>query len=442
MFKQLFGKKDQKVVVLGIDGVPYSLLSRFADQGVMPNFSNLMREGTLCRMTASIPEVSSTSWSTFMTGVNPGRHGIYGFMELERETYSWRFPNFNDLKSKTIWELAGEKGKRCIVLNMPSTYPARPLNGMLVSGFVALDLKKATYPESFYRYLSDTGYRLDVDATKAVKSMDDFIADIQQTFRKRIETIMHLCEKEEWDLFIATVTETDRLHHYLWEALEDDSHPRHDFFMDFYKELNRFIGDFAHKVDNRIPLIMLSDHGFTSIKNEIYLNALLRERGYLKFISENPQSFKEIDSDSKAFALDPSRLYVHLKGRFPRGCVAQSDYESVREKLRDELLALSINGDSVIKEVFRKEELYKGSCFDDAPDLVALPNRGYDLKGTIARREVTGRSALTGGHTQDDAMFYINRSISCHNPNIADVGATVINLLGQDASGLDGRTLV
>ncbi|MEK7238093.1 MAG: alkaline phosphatase family protein, partial [Nitrospirota bacterium] len=68
-----------KVIVLGIDGVPCSLLNRFINEGLMPNLADLVKKGTLTPMTASIPEVSSTSWSTFMTGVNPGRHGIYGF---------------------------------------------------------------------------------------------------------------------------------------------------------------------------------------------------------------------------------------------------------------------------------------------------------------------------------------------------------------------------
>ncbi|KPK35872.1 MAG: hypothetical protein AMK70_04425, partial [Nitrospira bacterium SG8_35_1] len=130
MFKFLKKKyhqqnRNHKVVVLGIDGVPYSLLNRFIDQGIMPNLASLAGKGTLTDMTATIPEISSTSWSTFMTGVNPGRHGIYGFMELQDGSYKWRFPNSNDLKSSTLWDIAGKNGKQSIVINVPSTYPAR-----------------------------------------------------------------------------------------------------------------------------------------------------------------------------------------------------------------------------------------------------------------------------------------------------------------------------
>ena len=170
MFGKLFRKEKKKVVVLGIDGVPCSLLESFIKKGLMPNMASLARKGTLAPMTASIPEVSSTSWSTFMTGVNPGKHGIYGFTEIQNGSYKWRFPNFNDIKSDTLWDIAGKNGKKSIVLNVPSTYPAKKLHGILTAGFVALDLEKATYPQSAYEYLKGIGYKMDVDTGKARES--------------------------------------------------------------------------------------------------------------------------------------------------------------------------------------------------------------------------------------------------------------------------------
>lgn len=441
MLGSLFRKNKKKVVVLGIDGVPCTLLREFAANGVMPNVRALMEEGTLCSLNATMPEVSSTSWSSFMTGVNPGKHGIYGFMELRREDYAWKFPNFNDLKSRTLWDIAGDHQKRSIVLNLPSTYPARPLNGQLVAGFVALDLKKASYPESFYHYLNSAGYRLDVDAAKAVKAVEEFKEDILRTFRKRIEVIDHLCRNEEWDLFIAAITETDRLHHYLWSAYQDANSAHHRFFMDFYRELDAFIGSFRRSIGPDIPFLMLSDHGFTGIKKEVYLNRFLTERGYLRFTRDDADSFKDIQGDSRAFALDPSRIYLHRKDRYARGCVAEGDCAALQTQLRDDLLALADNGARVIREVHLGEEIYSGGCAADAPDLVILPEEGYDLKGALRKPALFGNGPLTGGHTRHNAMFYINRSVECIEPHIMDVGATVLSLLGIEEAGLDGRVL-
>lgn len=434
--------RKEKVVVLGIDGVPFTLLNRFMDEGCMPNLSTLTKKGTFTSMTASIPDVSSTSWSTFMTGVNPGKHGIYGFTELQKNSYKWRFPNSGDIKSSTLWDIAGKNNKKSIVLNVPSTYPARKLNGILTAGFVALDLKKATYPESAYEYLKGIGYKMDVDTQKARQSSDALAKDIDKTFDIRKNAILHFLDNHEWDLFIGVITETDRLHHYLWNALQNKEHPQYNFFLNFYRKLDSFIGEMYHRTGDDISFIILSDHGFTAIKKEVYINTWLKEKGYLKFRNEKPETFEDMLEESKIFALDPARFYIHLKDKYIHGSVNGSEYDSLRQKLKEELLSLVIDGEKAIKTVLFKEDIYHGSLYDDAPDLVALPYKGYDLKGAINKTELTGKGFLTGGHTREDAVFFINRKIETNDVNIIDIGPTIISLLGIKENSFDGRCLV
>lgn len=434
--------RKEKVVVLGIDGVPFTLLNRFMDEGCMPNLSTLTKKGTFTSMTASIPDVSSTSWSTFMTGVNPGKHGIYGFTELQKNSYKWRFPNSGDIKSSTLWDIAGKNNKKSIVLNVPSTYPARKLNGILTAGFVALDLKKATYPESAYEYLKGIGYKMDVDTQKARQSSDALAKDIDKTFDIRKNAILHFLDNHEWDLFIGVITETDRLHHYLWNALQNKEHPQYNFFLNFYRKLDSFIGEMYHRTGDDISFIILSDHGFTAIKKEVYINTWLKEKGYLKFRNEKPETFEDMLEESKIFALDPARFYIHLKDKYIYGSVNGSEYDSLRQKLKEELLSLVIDGEKAIKTVLFKEDIYHGSLYDNAPDLVALPYEGYDLKGAINKTELAGKGFLTGGHTREDAVFFINRKIETNDVNIIDVGPTIISLLGIKENSFDGRCLV
>ncbi len=443
-FKKKPGHKDGKdrVVVLGIDGVPCSLLKRFIERGMMPNLSALVQKGTLTDMTASIPEVSSTSWSTFMTGVNPGRHGIYGFTELRKGTYKWRFPNSDDLRSSTLWDIAGRHGRKSVIINIPSTYPARELNGILTAGFVALDLKKATYPESAYEYLKGIGYKMDVDTRKARESAEALAGEIDSAFEIRKKAILHFFDTAEWNLFIGVITETDRLHHYLWNALDDEGHPQHGFFLDFYKRLDGFIGEMYERTGDGVPFIILSDHGFTTIKKEIYLNAWLKEKGYLKFGKDSPESLEDMLAESRVFVLDPARFYIHTKERYPEGSVGPDEYEGLRRKLKDELLALEVDGEKVVKSVFFREEIYSGDLFDDAPDLVALPCEGYDLKGSINKDRIAGKGFLTGGHTREDAVFYINRRVSRKDINIVDAGPTIMSLLDISGNSFDGGSLV
>ncbi|MBI4849996.1 MAG: alkaline phosphatase family protein [Nitrospirae bacterium] len=434
--------KQNRVVVLGIDGVPCSLLNRFTAEGLMPNLARLAKTGTLTDMTASVPEVSSTSWTTFMTGVNPARHGIYGFTELQKGSYAWCFPNSSDIKSATLWDIAGKLNKKSIVLNVPSTYPARPLNGILTAGFVAIDLKKATYPDTAYEYLKGIGYRMDVDTKKAQESSEALAGDIDETFMLRKKAMLHFLDNGEWDLFIGVVTETDRLHHYLWSALEDQKHPQHNFFLDFYKKIDDLIGEMYERTGDDIPFIIMSDHGFTSIKQEIYLNVWLKEKGYLKFKKENPQSMEDIHEESRVFVLDPSRFYIHLKGKYSRGSVDPDEYEGLRSRLKEDLMSLSVNGENVIKTVMLKEEIYHGNLLDAAPDIVVLPYDGYDLKGAVNKTQIAGRSFLTGGHTREDAVFYINRKISAGDINIVDVAPTIMALMNIEGNSFDGKVLI
>jgi len=316
------------------------------------------------------------------------------------------------------------------------------LNGILTAGFVALDLKKATFPESAFEYLESIGYKMDVDTRKAQESPAALAEEIDHAFEIRKKAILHFLDNNEWDLFIGVITESDRLHHYLWAALQDTGHAQHQFFLDFYKKLDSFIGEMYDRVDDSVAFIIMSDHGFTSIKQEVYLNSWLRERGYLKFNKENPVSFEDMHEDSKVFVLDPARFYIHLRGKYPQGCVDKNDYESLRQKVKAELLSLEIDGEKVIKKVLFKEELYSGKLFDDAPDLVALSFEGYDLKASINKSQISGTDFLTGGHTRENAVFYINRKINETEINIADVGPTVISLLGIKDRDLDGNCLI
>ncbi|MBI5407432.1 MAG: alkaline phosphatase family protein [Nitrospirae bacterium] len=127
LFGKIFGggRPHKKALIIGLDGVPYTLMKRFVNEGVMPNTAALIKTGTLCRMTTSLPEVSSVAWTSFMTGVNPGRHGIYGFMDLRPGTYDMFFPDFKCVKAETLRGVLGRSGRRSIVINIPSTYPGR-----------------------------------------------------------------------------------------------------------------------------------------------------------------------------------------------------------------------------------------------------------------------------------------------------------------------------
>ncbi len=431
LFGKLLSKKKPRAVLVGLDGVPFTLLEKLIAQGVTPNLRRLAASGPahFRQMDASLPEISSVSWSSFMTGVNPGRHGIYGFMDLKPGTYQMFFPSYPHLKAPTLWDTLGRRGRRSVVLNLPGTYPARPHEGVLVSGFVAIDLKKAVHPPSILPALEKMGYRIDVDTSKAADA-DFLYRDLQETLQARERAFEHFWKEENWDLFVAVVTGTDRLQHFQWDAVADPSHPNHERAMAYYAQVDGVVGRLADRCGGNDALFLMSDHGFCAIETEVYVNRLLVQAGFLKWEKDPPDSFADIHPEARAFALDPSRIYIHTKGRYPKGRVEPAQVPALREELKAFFLGLEHQGRPFIRQVFFPEQIYDGPEFDKAPDLVLLTADGFDLKGNPKKAEAFGRTHFTGMHNRHDAFLLSTRPLPEKRPHIEDVHGLLLSALG------------
>jgi predicted AlkP superfamily phosphohydrolase/phosphomutase len=344
-------------------------------------------------------------------------------MEIDRQSYEYIFPNFNSLKEKPFWE---KENIKTIAFNIPQTYPARPMNGVLVSGFVAIDLKKATYPERVFQYLKGIGYRIDVNAKLASENPEAFFEDLFDAFDKRKKAIEYLYDNEDWQLFAGTITETDRLHHFFFDSARDGKY--FHIFEKFYKELDSFIGLMAKKAAKDGALFLTcSDHGFTHIKSEVYLSRWLIENGYLKLSSM--EGLKGVTPDTKAFCLDPSRIYIHLEGRYSKGRMKQSDYMGLVEELKRKFSEITYEGQKVIKEIYLKHEIFHGDCVDGGPDIYLLPNYGFDLKGAVNRDSLFGMTHFKGMHTYDDAHLFASVPVEGNDITIEDIASIIIRHL-------------
>jgi predicted AlkP superfamily phosphohydrolase/phosphomutase len=424
-----------RAVIIGLDGMPYRLIADLAEREVMPNMRALIAEGAFREMDSSIPEVSSVAWSSIITGKNPGEHGIFGFTDLSPGSYRLTFPSFADLKAAPFWEREGSG--RAAIINVPSTYPAaaRAMNGVLISGFVALKLEKAVYPPSLAPELERLDYRLDVDSGLAHRSLELFLEDLQRTLASHIAACRWLWEKEEWETFMIVFTTTDRLAHFLWEAYEDEGHPYHSAFLDHLRKIDQAIGELAAGLDRRDLLIALSDHGFERLEEEVHVNLILKEEGFLE-LEEAPSApdLEAISSKTKAFALDPARIYINLRGRFPRGSVEPKDKERVIAELLDLFAGLELHGRRVVRRACRKEEIYHGPWLEWAPDLVLLPERGFTFRARLEfAAQAGGASHFTGKHAQEGAFLLVKGEGAQEvlPPNLKPGVADVVGLIDR-----------
>lgn len=427
MARSWFKRKKRRILVIGLDGVPYTLLNNLCEKGHLRWLDDLKRSGFLLRMNVSLPEISAVSWSSFMTGTNPGFHGIYGFTDFERESYKVRYPNFSDLKMPTLWDELGKFGKKSVVINQPSTYPAREIPGILVSGFVAIELSKAVNPLRYLATLRRMNYIIDIDTHRCRLDQNQMFLELNKSLDVRKEAFNFFFDELDWDYFQVVITGTDRLHHYLWDSVVNESHPRHIDSMAYYARVEEFIRFAYEKFFKDISIdregegfYLLSDHGFCGVEKEVYINSLLRKWGYLSFGSKCPESLEEISDDTKAFALEPSRIYLNKKKRFPRGILDDEQAEMLRLKLKEKFLSLEFEGRKVLRNVFFKEEIYSGPQLESAPDIVLLSHYGFDLKGSINNEESFGNSDLKGMHTYDDAFFW-SKNIARNNINITEL---------------------
>lgn len=432
--------------MLGIDGLPFSFLNERMRAGKFPNFQQLLVDGDMARMDSSLPPVSSVAWTSIMTGRNPAGHNIFGFVDRTLNPFETFIPTAANRRAKTIWDILGEAGRYCVVMNVPCTYPPSPINGKLISCFLSSSIEKATWPPQLALTLKRFGYIIDPDPWKARRDPPAFLDDLFTSLERRLEVTMHLMDTEPWDFFATHIMETDRLFHFYLGPWQD-GHPEFaQRFDDFLDKVDSFVGEIKSRMPDGAHLVILSDHGFCRIKKEVQINYALHEAGLLKFTVSEPKELAHIAPETIAYSLIPGRVFINLKGREPMGRVEPgADYEKARRDVAETLLSLRDPGGGapMIEKVLMKEEIYSGDCAASAPDLVAMPFDGYDLKGALKRDSLTGLSEISGMHTFNDALLYASGQVIGADGgglSLVDVLPSVLSLFGiAPPASLDGK---
>jgi predicted AlkP superfamily phosphohydrolase/phosphomutase len=432
-----------KLFVLALDGVPLSLIEEAFRRGRMSNLQRLSEQGGFREIDSVIPVVSSVAWATFSTGVNPARHGITGFVERD-ERLNYVLLTSSHLKMKSLWRRLSEQGMRVIALNVPTTYPPEPIDGVIVGDFLSPSIEKAVHPRSLVPLLQRFNYIIEPEPRLAHKDKSAFLEEVHRALEGRKRLATRLLVEEDWDLFMLHVMETDRMNHFFWDAKDDPHHPYHHDFWEFYACVDELIGQIADGLDSETELMILSDHGFCGIKLEVNLNRYLEEMGFLHF-REGAQALSDLDPSSRAYSLTPGRIYLNLRGRETLGSVDPEDVPSLLQELKEALYDLKgEEGEPIIQRVYKREEIYQGPLMAQVPELIAHPIDGYDLKAGVGG-ELFSRSARSGMHTYEGAFVYVRwcKLKADERASIIDVTPTIFQLLGLDVPvELEGESLL
>jgi predicted AlkP superfamily phosphohydrolase/phosphomutase len=432
----------KKVLVIGLDGVPLSIIQSWASEGKLPTFRKLMAEGAVGQLRSTIPPTSGPSWSTFMTGKNPGKTGIYDFLYRRGGTYSFPAVNANRRDGVSIWKLLSERGKTVGTINVPMSYPVEEVNGFMISGWMTpYSAQDFIYPPELGQELEEEigYYTIYPTETFAESRRDSFFKACDELLDLRARTTFYLMDNYPCDFFMAVIFDPDRVLHQLWHYL-DPSHPwrapgdgtdKSGPLVRYFQRVDETVGEIISRADEDTLVIVLSDHGMGPAHNFIVLNNWLLDVGLLQlkrdplrffkrrlfnggFTLRNVHriadrlglarhaeykglysmdylmklvflSFLDVDwSRSKAYSFGRhlGSIYLNVKGREPEGIVNPGrEYEEVRE----EIVRLARQfvhprtGEPLIGEILKREDIYDGPYLDRAPDLILRPRDERDI---------------------------------------------------------------
>jgi predicted AlkP superfamily phosphohydrolase/phosphomutase len=445
LFDRLRGDDAPRVAFFGIDGVPYSLIRDNPD--VFPNLNALANEGSAGAIDSIVPPESSACWPALTTGRNPGQTGVYGFQDREVGSYDTYVPMGRDVQVDRVWDRVSDDGRDATVLNVPVTFPPQRDVQRMVSGFLSPSIEKAAYPEELRDYLDSIDYKIDANAKLGHKDdKTEFMENARRTVDARYEAFSHYIEEDDWDLFFGVFMTTDRVNHFLFKDYENDT-PDKELFLEFYSKVDDYLGKLREQLPDDVTMLVASDHGFTSQDYEVHLNAWLEQHDWLSYEDDDHDELGDIADDTRAYSLIPGRFYVNLEDREPRGSVPQDDYETVRDELKAELEALEgPDGRNVAKRVVEKEDAFRGDHEDIAPDLVVIPNHGFDLKaGFKGHDDVFGTGPRNGMHSFENASLFVDDpDANITDTDLYDISPTILDLMDvdYDRTEFDGASLV
>jgi predicted AlkP superfamily phosphohydrolase/phosphomutase len=429
-----------KVLIIGLDGITFDLLGPWIEAGELPNLQKLMEQGASGKLRSTLPPISSSSWSSFATGVNPGKHGLVDFVYPGADSYKVTMINAASRQTRALWNWLNDAGYKVGLLGIPTTYPPEPVDGFMISGFLSPgpESEWAFPPELKQELLAELGtFMLAPDERfRSTRWLGRFLDDLAASVENRTQAALYLMRTKPWDLFTVVYWDTDMVQHETWRLLDPD-HPRHDpgeaaasreKILEFHRKVDADVGRLLTQVDSDTLIVVMSDHGFGPVHSFFLTNNWLAALGLLQ-LKQSPYtafkhalfrvgytplrmfriakalglgklrrrvrfqqksgilnrvflSFDDVDwSRTSAFSIGSfGQVYINLAGVRPQGIVQPGrEYEELRERITREALALRDprTDEPLVERVYTREEIYSGPYADRTPDLIVQP-RGWE----------------------------------------------------------------
>jgi len=459
--------KNGKVLVIGLDGGTFSLIKPWMEEGELPTFKKIMDGGVHGELRSTIPHASFPAIPSFYTGKNPANHGVFRCIQPDGSAF-----RFDHIKSKAFWDILGENGKKVCIFNMPATYPPKKVNGILISNTLTsskeLDI---TFPKELKDEF-DFPVRPKYETPRDLESKKKILAEIVETTSKRFDIMQELL-KRDFDFPLFFVAGTDVAQHLVFK--------HKDLLLPYFREIDEGISGLMDGFEN---IIIFSDHGFEACPDyDFHINSwlqrencqrmvggrfiknvysLLRNLIPKKFVRRMKRTLKKAKSGKKGEKMhrfipgidwDNTMAYGDCGNglRIIRKNLDGRDYEEFRDTLIEKLKGVEFNGREVMKEVLKREEVFRGPHMEDTWDILFITDEGFVATPFPGREIFSKDKAVKGkgieGTHSIMAMFMaygtdMAEGKMIQNINLTDIAPTILHMFGTPIpEDMDGRVL-
>src|SRR5215831_5669867 len=483
-----------KTVIVGLDGATFEIIKPLASAGRLPVLSRLMREGTSAPLRSTILPNSFPGWASCTTGTSEGMHGVFSPFIKQPGSYGVRAMSGRDIMTRPIWDLAGEHGVRSLLVNIPTTYPPEPVNGVMIAGMLTPGLESEfTYPQTLKEEMlaAIPAYVIEPGRNPDRKTRAQEFRHANDMHELAVHFLM---DRGDWDFLMVVFSILDRAQHDFWADM-DSGHPRHDprspaefrgFIHEVYERLDAAIGRLIEKLPADTRVLIVSDHGFCSELKEIRVNEALAAAGLLSFkpgrrtrsgvkelkekigrrlglsrsngnvldrkVQYGSVFLDEIDwARTRSYFAQDKGIWINLIGREREGVVVESEFDRCLEEVQQTLSALKSPDDNlpVFERVMHREEALSGRYIDRLPDLVMVPRRDeFVCHERPSYGEVfVDADTSSGTHSRYGIFIAWGPGIKSQGefktpPNLRDVGPAALYSLGCPLTeDMDGRPL-
>jgi predicted AlkP superfamily phosphohydrolase/phosphomutase len=453
-----------KLIIIGLDAADLQLTQDFMRDGDLPRLSAIADQGCFSRLKSVVPPQTAPAWTSITTGVNPGKHGIYYFYNFSTSPIT--ITNATDTSTPRIWDYVEALDERSVVVNVPVTYPVHKIAGSIVSGIPPWYIdERSVYPGDLLDKLKAAGYEIDAPMSRGIEKRPDALVNrVLATEEKRVDVFLDLLKEGEWSFGMVVLTGLDRLQHKLLGKGEKES----EAVRRGYRGVDALVGKIMDSLGGGVNFLIVSDHGFNPRPLAFYPNAWLHRRGLLRRKSSVPYRLTRMAHD----LLDGHLLWLPLRltKRFQgattvirtidavdlersRAFVPGTDGVMVVKSKEDEksiisgLSELKDDSGKEVCKVYTRDQVYKGSRLDAAPELLIVPRDDINIKtDPFSRSIVSGSGNFPKANHGSNGIFFatgpdIKRSGTL-DFSLEDVAPTSLTLMGlRPPDAMDGHAV-